>query len=96
MGKARCRAALQDQLKLPRRDDVPIVAMITRMTPQKGIDLVAEALDSIIALGVQFVMLASGDPVQERQFAEAEKRYPDAFRAMYQFWVQKKKAAGGT
>jgi starch synthase len=76
---------LQDQLKLPRRQDVPMVAMITRMTPQKGIDLVAEALDRIMALGVQFVMLASGDPVQERLFSEAEKRYPDAFRAIAGF-----------
>jgi starch synthase len=85
LGKARCRAALQDQLKLPQRDDVPIVAMITRMTPQKGIGLVAEALDRIMSMGVQFVMLASGDPVQERQFADAEKRHPDSFRAIAGF-----------
>ncbi|MGA2412606.1 MAG: glycogen/starch synthase, partial [Candidatus Binataceae bacterium] len=84
-GKARCRVALRSRLKLPARDDVPIVAMITRMSPQKGIDLVAEALDRIMASGVQLVMLSSGDPGQEAFFKAAEKRYPDALRVILGF-----------
>jgi starch synthase len=55
------------------------------MSPQKGIDLVAEALDRIMGLGVQFVMLSSGDPEQERFFTDAEARYPDAFRILTGF-----------
>jgi starch synthase len=55
------------------------------MTPQKGIDLVTEAIDRIMHLGVQFVMLSGGDPVQERFFAEAEPRYPAAFRLLVGF-----------
>jgi starch synthase len=85
IGKTRCRDALRHRLQLPARDDAPIIAMITRMTPQKGIDLVAEALDRIMSLGAQFVMLSGGDPAQERFFAEAETRYPDAFRLLVGF-----------
>lgn len=82
IGKAQCRDALRSELKLPTREDAPIIAMVTRMSPQKGIDLVAETLDRIMSLGVQFVMLSSGDPEQERFFADAEARYPDAFRIL--------------
>jgi len=84
-GKDRCRKTLRQRLKLPERDGVPIIAMITRMSPQKGIDLVAEALDRLMALEVQFVMLASGDPVQEAFFAAAERRYPDSLRVISGF-----------
>ena len=85
IGKTRCRDALRHRLKLPARDDAPVIAMVTRMTPQKGIDLVVDALDRIMSLGVQFVMLSSGDPGQERFFAEAEIRYPAAFRLLVGF-----------
>lgn len=85
IGKTRCRDALRQRLKLPARDGTPIIGMVTRMTPQKGIDLVAEALDRIMDLGVQFVMLSGGDPAQERFFANAETRYPDAFRLLVGF-----------
>jgi starch synthase len=83
-GKAQCRDALRRKLKLPQFD-APVVAMITRMTPQKGIDLVAEALDRIMDLGVQFIMLAAGDPVRERFFSEAQERYPQSLRAISGF-----------
>jgi starch synthase len=85
IGKTRCRDALRHRLKLPARDDAPIIAMVTRMTPQKGIDLVVDALDRIMGLGAQFVMLSSGDPDQERFFAEAQTRYPTAFRLLVRF-----------
>jgi starch synthase len=85
IGKIRCRDALRRRLKLPARNDAPIVAMVTRMTPQKGIDLIAEALDRIMSLGVQFVMLSGGNPDQERFFAEAETRYPASFRLLVGF-----------
>jgi starch synthase len=85
MGKARCREALRQRLKLPAREEAPIIAMVSRMTPQKGIDLVVESLDRIMSQGVQFVMLSGGDPDQERFFAEAETRYSEAFRLLVRF-----------
>jgi starch synthase len=54
--------------------------MITRMTAQKGVDLLAAALDRLIGLEVQIVMLAGGDPQMEQFFETAQDRYPDNFR----------------
>ncbi|HUN59189.1 MAG TPA: glycogen synthase GlgA [Candidatus Binataceae bacterium] len=85
IGKERCRDALRRRLKLPARNDAPIIAMVTRMTPQKGIDLVVEALDRLMSLGVQFVMLSGGDPGQEHLLSEAETRYPASFRLLVDF-----------
>ncbi|HVA39750.1 MAG TPA: glycogen synthase GlgA [Candidatus Binataceae bacterium] len=75
-GKAVCRRALRKLAGLRDRDDVPILGMVTRMTPQKGINLIGEALDAMMALDVQFVMLASGDPALEKLFKSAEERFP--------------------
>ena len=59
--------------------------MVTRMTWQKGIDLLAEALDRVLAMDVQLVMLASGDPQLEQFFRDAERRYPDQLRVILSF-----------
>src|SRR6185437_5413182 len=84
-GKAACRRALRKFAGLPDRDDVPIVGMVTRMTPQKGIDLLAEALDAMMGLGVQLVMLASGDPAMEKLFKAAQERFPAQLRVELAF-----------
>src|SRR5262249_37325497 len=70
---------------LPDRDDVPIVGMVTRMTPQKGINLIGDALDALMGLGVQLVMLASGDPSLEKFFKSAEERFPEQLRVQIAF-----------
>ncbi len=75
-GKAVCRRALRKLAGLPDRDDVPVLGMVTRMTPQKGINLIGEALDAMMGLDVQLVMLASGDPALEKFFKSAEERFP--------------------
>ena len=62
-----------------------MIGMVTRMTAQKGLDIVAEALDAIMALGVQLVMLSSGDPALEQIFLDAEQRYPDRMRVILGF-----------
>ena len=58
-GKEVCRRALRKLAGLSDRDDAPIVGMVTRMTPQKGVNLLGEALDAVMGLGVQLVMLAA-------------------------------------
>ncbi len=84
-GKAVCRRALRKMAGLPDRDDAPIVGMVTRMTPQKGINLLGEALDAVMGLGMQIVMLASGDPTLENFFKSAEERFPGQLRVQLAF-----------
>ena len=66
---------LQKELGLSM-GDVPLVGIITRLTTQKGLDLIAAVIDQIIGLGVQFVLLGTGDDYYERLFAEVKMRYP--------------------
>jgi starch synthase len=84
-GKRKCTRALRDSLRLPNREDWPVVGMVTRMTGQKGVDLLRDALDTVMRLDLQLVMLASGDPELEKFFKDAEKRYPEKLRAIIEF-----------
>ena len=68
-GKAACKAALQEELGLACEADTPLIAMVTRLVGHKGLDLVQEAMDGIMATGCQFVVLGTG-----------EWRYEDFFR----------------
>ncbi len=72
-GKARCKAALQEQAGLPIRPDVPLVGLVTRLDAQKGLDLVAQALDRLPE--VQMVVLGTGDPELESVFAAAAAQH---------------------
>lgn len=74
--KKLCKLALQEQFGLEQRADVPIFAMVTRMTEQKGFDLVERMLDELMQYNdMQFFMLGSGDAVYEQFMREAEQRY---------------------
>src|SRR5208283_4255319 len=84
-GKSKCTRALRDLLELPPHEDWPVVGMVTRMTGQKGVDLLKDALDAVMRLDLQLVMLASGDPVLEKFFKQAESRYPEKLRAIIEF-----------
>jgi len=75
-GKTRCKKALQAELGLEVNGDTPLVAMVTRLDPQKGLDLVAEALDAIMAEKLQFVLLGMGHPHFHELFESAAKRWP--------------------
>jgi starch synthase len=84
-GKRACSRALRAWLKLPNRDDCPLVGMVTRMTAQKGVDLLMEALEAVMRLDLQLVMLASGDPALEQFFIDAQARFPDKLRVVVEF-----------
>jgi starch synthase len=75
-GKRVCKLALQKECKLPMTG-APVVGMITRLTEQKGVDLVIEVMDEIMRLDVQFVILGTGDPDVQRHLQQAMQRYPD-------------------
>ncbi|XXV07647.1 glycogen/starch synthase [Sorangium sp. So ce1335] len=68
-GKARCKAALQREMGLEERPDVPLLGLISRLATQKGIDILAGALDHILSLDVQFVILGSGERWAEDLFS---------------------------
>ena len=74
-GKAACKADLQESMGLEVRPDVPIVSMVTRMTEQKGFDLVTCVLDDLMREDVQFILLGTGDAKFENFMREAENRY---------------------
>jgi starch synthase len=84
-GKRVCARDLRDALGLPGWDDRALIGMVTRLTSQKGCDLLRDALDAVMAQGVQLVMLASGDQTLEEFFAAAQRRFPDQFRIISEF-----------
>uniref|UniRef100_A0A061R9Z0 Starch synthase, chloroplastic/amyloplastic n=1 Tax=Tetraselmis sp. GSL018 TaxID=582737 RepID=A0A061R9Z0_9CHLO len=86
-GKAACKRALQEELGLPVRDDVPVIGFIGRLDYQKGPDLVKDAIHQICGQDVQMVMLGSGDPEMEQWMREAEGMYPGNFRGWVGFSV---------
>jgi starch synthase len=67
-GKAVCRRALAEELGLALGDDQPLIAVVARMTGQKGLDLVKEAVPSLHELGAKLVVLGSGEPDLEATF----------------------------
>ena len=75
-GKAACKAALQASLGLAEEPDTPLIAMVTRLVGHKGLDLVQQAMDGIMATGCQFVVLGTGDPGYEDFFRWKAGQYP--------------------
>ena len=84
-GKARCKAALQGELGLPVRRDVPLVAMVGRLAEQKGVDLVAAALPQILRTEAELVVLGSGRREYEELFQRAAREHPDRVAARIGF-----------
>lgn len=75
--KAANKVKLQEQLKLPVDKDIPVLAMISSLTRQKGFDLIANVLDDILAMDIQLVILGQGESCYEDLFREHAKRHPD-------------------
>ncbi len=78
-GKAVNKAELQKQMGLPVRDDVPVIAMVSRLVKHKGLDLVKRVFEEILRADVQFVMLGSGEWEFETFFHSMAERYPEKF-----------------
>jgi starch synthase len=75
--KRNCKKHMRQMLNLPDSNNTPVVAMISRLTPQKGIDLVESAFDRLMERDLQFVLLGSGDAKYAEFFHAAADRYPD-------------------
>lgn len=76
-GKARCKASLRAALGLAS-DSGPVFGVVSRLTSQKGLDLVLEILPELVGCGAQLAMLGSGDLELEAAFQAAAGRYPGA------------------
>lgn len=84
-GKAVCKAKLQEELGLEVRDDRPLMVMVTRLTRQKGMDLVMYALDRILSGGVQVAVLGTGDRGYEDGLRYFQDKYPGTMAARIEF-----------
>lgn len=84
-GKAANKRLLQEQLGLPIREDVPIIGIVSRLTYQKGFNLVVDEMQHILAQDVQVVLLGTGDPKFEHDFAYFGHNYPDKCSANITF-----------
>ena len=77
-GKAACKTVLQKECGLPQREDVPLIAMVTRLVSHKGLDLVRHMLDGFLRDNdVQMVVLGSGEWVYEQFFRDMQLRHKD-------------------
>jgi starch synthase len=85
-GKPRCKAALQQEVGLPERSDVPLVGIIGRLDRQKGLDIVADVIpDWVTKSDLQWVILGTGDPKLERQFSQLAREHPEKVAARLTF-----------
>ena len=80
-----CKEKLMQTVGLQSRGDKPVIGMISRLTPQKGFDLLEVILDAIMERGMQFVLLGNGDSRYENFFRAAMARYPDQIAVRIEF-----------
>jgi starch synthase len=84
-GKAACKAALQREMGLAERPDVPLVGVVSRLSAQKGTDVILAALSRILELDTQMVIVGSGDPASEGYLHWRSHHGGDRFRAWIGF-----------
>ncbi len=83
--KAANKKGLQQMLNLNQNPNVPVIGMVTRLTEQKGMELIANVFEEILSKGVQMVVLGSGDWKYESLLKDMQKRFPDKLRAVLGF-----------
>lgn len=75
-GKAECRSALLKEMDLPEIPDTPVMGVVSRLSNQKGMDLMVEAAEEMLGHS-QLIVLGAGDPSLAGAFQALRKRYPD-------------------
>lgn len=79
------KKALCEMIDLSYDENRPLMAMVTRLTEQKGMDLVGAVIDEIMRADIQMVVLGTGDWRYENMVSRVESQYPNKFRAILQF-----------
>ncbi|KAA0053773.1 granule-bound starch synthase 2 [Cucumis melo var. makuwa] len=87
-GKPQCKAALQKELGLPIREDVPLIGFIGRLDQQKGVDIIAEAIPWMVGQDVQLVMLGTGRQDLEQMLRDFENKHRDKVRGWVGFSIK--------
>lgn len=87
-GKAKMKAELQKRVFLPINPDIPVIGMVSRLTNQKGFDLVLSQLEELLKEEVQIVLLGTGFPELEEGFKYFAQKYPDKLSANIAFDLQ--------
>jgi len=88
-GKMECKRALQEAMGFKADPKVPLLGIITRLVPQKGIDLLVEAIEQILGTGTQLVILGTGDARYEQACREWAERWPDQVCSWIEFSHEK-------
>ena len=77
-GKTTCKKALQKEVGLPQRNDVPLFGSVTRLAEQKGVDIQLVALEQMLEeTDMQFVLLGTGNPQYEAAYTRLAEEFPD-------------------
>ncbi len=84
-GKAANKAALQAELGLPQTKDVPLAVLVSRLTDQKGLDLVLHVVEEMLETGMQLAILGTGDEKYEQAFAAIAMRHPNQMAVVLKF-----------
>lgn len=88
-GKQENKRSLQKRLGLPEKDDIPLLSSVSRLTDQKGFQLIQEKMQELMSTrDVQMVILGTGEPEFEHSFRYFQEQYPDKFRALIEFDVE--------
>lgn len=84
-GKAKCRAALLRQLGMEPIEGAPLFGVVSRLSSQKGLDLIIEAAEALFSLPVQLVVQGLGDPAISSELRRLEREFPNNFRFVEAF-----------
>ena len=85
LDKAENKKGLCEMLNITYNENTPIIAMITRLTEQKGVDLVIRVIEDILSRDVQLIVLGTGDWRYETKLRDVESRYASKMRALITF-----------
>ncbi len=84
-GKEACKLALQEEVGLEQNSDIPLLVMITRLTSQKGLDLLMHISEELLEENIQLVILGTGDEFYENAFHDLEWYHPNKVRSLIMF-----------
>ncbi len=84
-GKLKDKAALQERVGLPVREDVPLIGIVSRLTDQKGFDLIVNDFNAFLQQDLQIILLGTGYPEYENAFSWFGQIYPDKLSANITF-----------
>lgn len=83
--KGAVKKQIQERMGLEQRENVPLIAMVSRLTAQKGLDLVAHIMDELVTEDLQLVFLGAGEPEYENMLRHFEGKYPSKVKAFIGF-----------